>query len=127
MTTLDQLLDQAAIDNHIEQMVNKAEEESREAVAIAHLQEKMLKLGFTPEICQALEIEWRFDHGAEAWVMAFNARVRIFDTTYAGGGWWVRRARDGHDIHFERGGEKILNAVMLYLLGLRRAYKEHGL
>lgn len=126
MTTLNQLLDQTETTNRIEQSVTEIVETMEKQEDIAHLQSKMIALGFTPEVCEALEIEWRYAHGAEALVTVYGAKVRIFDTTYAGGGWYARKPT-GFDLHFSKDGSTLLNAIMLHLVGIRRAYKERGL
>lgn len=126
MTTLDQLIDQAAVLNRVEQSTAEIIEAMEKQEAIAYLQSKMIALGFTPEVCEALQIDWRYSQGAEAVVMAYGAKVRIFDTSYAGGGWYARKPT-GFDLHFSKDGESLLNAVMLHLIGMRRAYKERGL
>lgn len=126
MATLDQLLDQAEVQNRVNQSAADIVQGMERDEAIAHLQHKMEKLGFTPDVCAALEIEWRYDHGAEAVVTAHHSKIRIFDTSFAGGGWYAR-GWSGHDIHFSKTGETLLNAIYLHLIGRRRAYKEQGL
>lgn len=126
MKTLNQLLDHAETTNRIEQSVTEIIDAMEQQEAIAHLQSKMIALGFTPEVCEALVIKWRYTHGAEALVTIYGAKVRIFDTTYAGGGWYARKPT-GFDLHFSKDGSSLLNAVMLHLVGIRRAYKERGL